>query len=81
MRTILISIAAASALALAASSAYAGSGCFFDHQQVVETTAPEVTVAMSTFEGASPLVSEEAVAVSQTVCPDGDADCQTPPAE
>ena len=85
MRTILTAFAAASALALAASSAYAGGGfggfggCSYDYQQVVESTAPEETVAMSTFEGTSPVVSEEAMAGTETVCAGGDADCQTPP--
>ena len=81
MRTILITLTAASAVALAASSAYAGSGCSFDHQQVVESTTSEETVAMSTFDGSVPVVVENEAAVTGTVCADGDADCQTPPAE
>jgi len=82
MRTILTTFAAASALALVASSAYAGGGgCSFGHQQVVQSTTPDETVAMSTFEGASPVVSEEAMAATETVCAGGDADCQTPPAK
>ena len=84
MRTILTTFAAASALALAASSAYAEGGfggCSYDHQQVVESTMPEETVAMSTFNGAVPVVVEDEAAVTGTVCADGNADCQTPPAE
>ncbi len=87
MRTILTTFAAASALALAVSSAYAGGGfggiggCSYDYQQVVESTAPEETIAMSTFDGSVPVVVEDEAAVTETVCADGDADCQTPPAE
>lgn len=86
MRTILTTFAAASALALAASSAYAGGGlgfggCSSNHEQVVESTMPDETVAMSTFEGTVPVVAEDEAAVTETVCADGDADCQTPPAE
>lgn len=84
MRTILTTFAAASALALAASSAYAGGGlgfggCSSNHEQVVESTVPDETVAMSTFEGT--VAVEDEAAVTATVCADGDADCQTPPAE
>ncbi len=87
MRTILTTLAAASAVALAASSAYAGGGfgglggCSYGYQKVVESTAPDETVAMSTFEGTSLVVVEDEVAVTETVCADGDADCKTPPAE
>ena len=84
MRTILTTFAAVSALAIAASTAYAGGGlgfegCSYGYQQVVESTAPDETVAMSTFEGA--VIVEDEAAVTETVCADGDADCQTPPAE
>jgi hypothetical protein len=82
MRTILTSLAAASALALAASPAYAGGGlggCSSSYEQVVESTMPEETVAMSTFDGT--VAVEDEVAVTETVCADGDADCLTPPAE
>ena len=79
MRTILTTIAAVSALALAASSAYAGGDCSYSYQQVVESTAPDEAVAMSTFDGS--VVVEDEAAVAETVCADGDADCQTPPAE
>ena len=84
MRTILTTFAAASALALTASSAYAGGGfggCSANHEQVVESTMPEETVAMSTFDGTSPVVVEDEAAVTETVCADGDASCQTPPTE
>ncbi len=86
MRTILTTFAAASALALAVSSAYAGGGigfggCSGDYQKVVESTAPDETVAMSTFEGIIPVAVEDEAAITETVCADGDADCQTPPAE
>ena len=86
MRTILTTLAAASALALAASSAYAGGGlgfggCSSNHEQVVESTAPEETVAMSTFDGAVSVAIEDEAAVTETVCADGNADCQIPPAE
>ncbi len=84
MRTILTTFAAASALALAASSAYAGGGlgfggCSSNHEQVVESTMPDETVAMSTFEGT--VTVEDEAAVTETVCADGDANCQTPLAE
>ncbi len=85
MRTILTTFAAASALALAASSAYAGGGfgglggCSYGYQKVVESTAPDETVAMSTFEGIIPV--EDEAAITKTVCADGDADCKTPPAQ
>ena len=84
MRTILTTFAAASALALTASSAYAGDGfggCSANHEQVVESTMPEETIAMSTFDGTNPVVVEDEAAVAETVCADGDANCQTPPAE
>ena len=87
MRIILTTFAAASAVALAASSAYAGGGfgglggCSDGYQKVVESTAPDETVAMSTFEGAVPVVVEDEAAVTETVCADGDVDCKTPPAE
>ncbi|HSG95648.1 MAG TPA: hypothetical protein VLA28_09005 [Afifellaceae bacterium] len=86
MRTILTSLAAASALALAASSASAGGGfgfggCSSSHEQVVESTMPEQDVAMSTFDGSFPVAVEDEAAVTETVCADGDANCQTPPAE
>ena len=84
MRTILTTFAAASALALAASPVYAGGGfggCSSNHEQVVESTMPEETVAMSTFDGTSPVAVEDEAAVTETVCADGDANCQTPPAE
>ena len=87
MRTILTSIAAASALALAASSAYAGGGfgggygCSSNHEQVVESTVPEEAVAMSTFDGAAPVAVEDEAAVTESVCADGDPNCQTPLAE
>jgi hypothetical protein len=84
MRTILTSLAAASALALAASPAYAGGGfggCSANHEQVVESTMPNETVAMTTFDGTDPVAVEDEAAVAETVCADGDANCQTPPAE
>jgi hypothetical protein len=86
MRTILTSFAAASALALAASSAYAGGdfgfgGCSSSHEQVVESTMPEEKVAMSTFNGSVPVAVEDKAAKTEAVCADGDADCLTPPAE
>ena len=86
MRTILTTFAAVSALALATSLAYAGGGigfggCSDDYQQVVESTAPDERIAMSTFDGSVPVVVEDEAAVTETVCADGDADCQTPPAE
>jgi len=79
MRTILTSLAVA--LALAASSAVAGADCFSNHQQSVQSTAPDETVAMTTFDGANPVAVEDEAAVTETVCADGDANCQTPPAE
>ncbi len=86
MRTILTTFAVASALALAVSSAYAGGGfggfgCASNHEQVVESTMPDETVAMSTFDGTAPVVVEDEAAVTETACADGDANCQTPPAE
>jgi hypothetical protein len=87
MRIILTTFAAASALALAVSSAYAGGGfgggfgCSSSHEQVVESTMPEEKVAMSTFEGTSPVAIEDEAAKTETVCADGDADCLTSPAE
>ena len=77
MRMILTSLAAA--LALAASSAVAGADCFSSHEQVVKSTAPEETVAMSTHDDQAAV--EIKVAEAKTACADGEADCQPKPAE
>ncbi len=83
MRTILTTFAAASALALAASPAYAEGGlggCSASHEQVVQSTVPEEKVAMSTFQGVVPVAEEDAAAAGP-VCADGDAECAAPSAE
>ena len=77
MRIILTSLAAA--LVLAASSAVAGADCFSGHQQVMKSTAPEETVAMSTND--DQVAVEVKVAEVKTACADGDANCQPKSAE
>ena len=77
MQKPLTGIAATAALALFASSAQAE--CAFHNKQVTASNAThEEGVAMSTYDGPSPLpttAEETAQAATQTDCPDGEKDC------
>ena len=75
MRTIISTLATASAFALVASVASADCG---GHSQVTASKASKQAVAMSTYSGPAPTTQTEAPKPTQVAaaeCPEGAADC------
>jgi hypothetical protein len=73
MKKLLGGLVATTALALLASSAQAD--CSFHNKQVMASTAPEETVAVSTYDGPAPLVAEDATITAAAECAADQKDC------
>ena len=73
MKKLLCGLAATAALALFVSSAQAD--CSFHNKQVMASTAPQETVAVSTYDGPAPIAAEDATVMAATQCTADQKDC------